>query len=169
VNELQAAQGETHDKLEVTLKNIDRDNAEKDADLIAANREIEALGQRVYELEEELDEHQARENDLVNDLQSADQAFESAKSNYENLVNALKDARKALQSERDEALAKVKREENGRREDREGLKRDLKEMDERHRRVLEDRDQVRRPCRVLQNQADRPSTTRICSSTRNPH
>jgi chromosome segregation ATPase len=111
--------------------------------LIAANREIEALGQRVYELEEELDEHQARENDLVNDLQSADQAFESAKSHYENLVNALKDARKALQSERDEALAKVKREENGRREDREGLKRDLKEMDERHRRVLEDRDQVR--------------------------
>ena len=145
MHELQAAQGETHDKLEVTLKNIDRDNAEKDADLIAANREIEALGQRVYELEEELDEHQARENDLVNDLQSADQAFESAKSHYENLVNALKDARKALQSERDEALAKVKREENGRREDREGLKRDLKEMDERHRRVLEDRDQVRRP------------------------
>ena len=144
---MQAAQGETHDKLEVTLKNIDRDNAEKDADLIAANREIEALGQRVYELEEELDEHQARENDLVNDLQSADQAFESAKSHYENLVNALKDARKALQSERDEALAKVKREENGRREDREGLKRDLKEMDERHRRVLEDRDQVRRPSR----------------------
>jgi chromosome segregation ATPase len=166
VNELQAAQGETHDKLEVTLKNIDRDNAEKDADLIAANREIEALGQRVYELEEELDEHQARENDLVNDLQSADQAFESAKSHYENLVNALKDARKALQSERDEALAKVKREENGRREDREGLKRDLKEMDERHRRVLEDRDQVRRPCRLLQNQADRPSTTRTCSSSR---
>ena len=134
------------------MENIDRDNAEKDADLIAANREIEALGQRVYELEEELDEHQARENDLVNDLQSADQAFESAKSHYENLVNALKDARKALQSERDEALAKVKKEENGRREDREGLKRDLKEMDERHRRVLEDRDQVR--------QAVRPSTSK---------
>lgn len=159
MNELQAAQDETHDKLEVTLKNIDRDNAEKDADLIAANRETEALGQRVYELEEELDEHQARENDLVNDLQSADQAFESAKSHYENLVNALKDARKALQSERDEALAKVKREENGRREDREGLKRDLKEMDERHRRVLEDRDQVRR-------QADRPLTTLTWLSTK---
>jgi chromosome segregation ATPase len=43
VAELQAAQGETCDKLEVTLKNIDRDNAEKDADLIAANREIEAV------------------------------------------------------------------------------------------------------------------------------
>jgi len=33
--------------LEVTLQNIDRDNAEKDADLIAANREIEAVSQTV--------------------------------------------------------------------------------------------------------------------------
>ena len=74
-------------------------------------------------------------------------------------MNALKDARKALQSERDEALAKVKREENGRREDREGLKRDLKEMDERHRRVLEDRDQVRRL-------ADRPFTNLTWSCTK---
>jgi hypothetical protein len=82
-------------------------------------------------------------------------------------VNALKEARKALQVERDEALAKVKREENGRREDREGLKWDLKEMDERHRRVLEDRDQVRRPPgRPLHKQADKPSTTRTCSSSR---
>jgi len=141
--------------LEVTLQNIDRDNAEKDADLIAANREIEALGQRVYELEEELDEHQARENDLVNDLQSADQAFESAKTHYENLVAALKDARKALQGERDDALAKVRKEENGRKEDREGLKRDLKEMDERHRRVLADRDQVRESIGRLETRAAR--------------
>jgi len=58
-------------------------------------------------------------------------------------VNALKEARKALQGERDEALARVRKEESGRKEDREGLKRDLKEMEERHRRVLADRDQVR--------------------------
>lgn len=43
VAELQANQSETHDRLEETLKNIERDNAEKDADLIAANREIEAV------------------------------------------------------------------------------------------------------------------------------
>lgn len=45
VADLQANQSETHDRLEETLKNIERDNAEKDADLIAANREIEAVGQ----------------------------------------------------------------------------------------------------------------------------
>lgn len=96
----------------------------------------------MYELEEELDEHAAREQDLINDLQSADQAFESAKTHYENLVNALKDARKALQAERDEALAKARKEESGRREDKEGWRKETKEMDERHRQVLADRDQV---------------------------
>lgn len=44
VAELQAAQGETHDRLEETLKNIERDNAEKEADLVAANLEIEKVG-----------------------------------------------------------------------------------------------------------------------------
>jgi len=78
----------------------------------------------------------------VNDLQSADQAFESAKTHYENLVNALKEARKALQAERDDALAKVKKEETGRREDKEGWRKDMKEVEERHRRILADRDQA---------------------------
>jgi hypothetical protein len=78
----------------------------------------------------------------MNDLQSADQAFESAKTHYENLVNALKDARKALQAERDEALSKVKKEESGRKDDKEVWRRDMKEMDERHKRILADRDQA---------------------------
>jgi len=39
VAELEGAQAETHDRLEQTLGNIERDNAEKDADLIEANRE----------------------------------------------------------------------------------------------------------------------------------
>jgi chromosome segregation ATPase len=43
VAELQGAQAETHDRLEETLKNIERDNAEKDADLIEANREVDAV------------------------------------------------------------------------------------------------------------------------------
>lgn len=83
----------------------------------------------------------------MNDLQSADQAFESAKTHYENLVNALKDARKALQAERDEALSKVKKEETGRREDKEGWRKDMKEVEERHRRILADRDQASQPGR----------------------
>lgn len=43
VAELEAAQGETHDRLEETLRNIDMDNAEKEADLVSANREVEAV------------------------------------------------------------------------------------------------------------------------------
>ncbi len=43
VAELEATLAETHDRLEETLKNIERDNAEKDADLVAANGEIEAV------------------------------------------------------------------------------------------------------------------------------
>jgi len=46
IAELQAVQAETHDRLEETLKNIERDNAEKDADLIEANREVEAVSRR---------------------------------------------------------------------------------------------------------------------------
>jgi hypothetical protein len=43
VAELQSVQNETHDRLEETLKNIERDNDDKDADLIAANREVEEV------------------------------------------------------------------------------------------------------------------------------
>ena len=43
IAELQNAQAETHDRLEETLQNIERDNAEKDADLIAANHEVDAV------------------------------------------------------------------------------------------------------------------------------
>ena len=47
VLELQAVQSETHDRLEDTMKNIERDNADKDADLIAANREVEEVSGEV--------------------------------------------------------------------------------------------------------------------------
>lgn len=43
IGELEAVQGETHDRLEETLRNIEMDNAEKDGDLIAANREVESV------------------------------------------------------------------------------------------------------------------------------
>ncbi|KAI9631943.1 uncharacterized protein MKK02DRAFT_21589 [Dioszegia hungarica] len=108
VHALEAAQAETHDRLEDTLKNIERDNAEKEADLIAANREVEELGQRVYELEELADELKAREADLNADLRSADEAFESSKTHYESLVAALKDARRKIQSDLDELHAQHK-------------------------------------------------------------
>ena len=89
-----------------------------------------------------MDEAQAREQDLTNDLQSADQAFEGAKVHYEKLVNALKEARGVMQTERDDAVARAEREAGARRDDKEGWKRENREREERHKRALEDRDMV---------------------------
>lgn len=43
VLELEAAQAETRVRLEETLRNIQEDNAIKEADLVAANQEIAAV------------------------------------------------------------------------------------------------------------------------------
>ena len=157
--ELQAAQTETHDRLEETLKNIERDNAEKDADLIEANREVEAvgcfrsgqdcadgqLGQRVYDLEEACDELKAREQQLDTDLRSADDAFDQAKTHYENLVAALKEARKKLQDERDEAIADARDLETMRSADKESARREKEVEVEKISRTLAEREQVSLP------------------------
>ncbi|OCF33425.1 hypothetical protein I316_04845 [Kwoniella heveanensis BCC8398] len=142
ISDLQGVQAETHDRLEETLKNIDRDNQEKDQELLAANREIEELGQRVYELEEALEDHRARESDLNADLRSADEAFENAKSQYENLVAALKEARKKLQNERDDALDRARREEEAKIAERDAARRARDGDKEVHRRALEEKDQI---------------------------
>ncbi|KIR75733.1 hypothetical protein I310_00430 [Cryptococcus deuterogattii CA1014] len=125
IQELQAAKAITHDRLEETLKNIERDNAEKDADLIDANREIENLGQRVYELEDALEDHRAREADLNADLRSADEEFENAKAHYEDLISVLKEARRKIQEEKEEALTRLGQEREERRSDKESIKREL--------------------------------------------
>lgn len=96
----------------------------------------------MYELEEALDEVQAREQDLNAELQAVDQEFESAKSHYEGLVNALKEARQLMQTERDEAVNLKRKEAEGRQADRDGWKRESRDKDERHKRVLADRDSV---------------------------
>ncbi|WVF69243.1 hypothetical protein IAT40_004019 [Kwoniella sp. CBS 6097] len=142
VSDLQGAQAETHDRLEETLKNIDRDNHEKDQELLDANREVEELGQRVYELEEALEDHRVREADLNADLRSADDAFENAKSQYENLVAALKEARKKLQNERDDALDRARREEEAKIAERDAARRARDGDKEVHKRALEEKDQI---------------------------
>ena len=43
IAELQATQDQTHDRLEETMKAIELDNEEKEADLIAANKELEIV------------------------------------------------------------------------------------------------------------------------------
>ncbi|KIR68471.1 hypothetical protein I314_00890 [Cryptococcus bacillisporus CA1873] len=140
IQELQAAKAITHDRLEETLKNIERDNAEKDADLIDANREIENLGHRVYELEEALEDHRAREADLNADLRSADEEFENAKAHYEDLISALKEARRKIQEEKEEAITRLSQEKEERRSDRESIKRELGTENSRLRQALSEKE-----------------------------
>ncbi|ORY31357.1 hypothetical protein BCR39DRAFT_89832 [Naematelia encephala] len=142
VAELEANQNETHDRLEDTLKSIERDNAEKDADLVGANREIETMGQQIYELEEAAEELRVREQQLANELRTADEQFESTKTHYENLVAALKEARAKTQTERDDALADVKALDERRKADKESARKILEDEKERNRRALADKDQV---------------------------
>ncbi|EAL21033.1 hypothetical protein CNBD4090 [Cryptococcus deneoformans B-3501A] len=140
IQELQAAKAITHDRLEETLKNIERDNVEKDAELMDANREIEELGQRVYELEEALEDHRAREANLSADLRSADEEFENAKAHYEDLINVLKEARRKIQEEKEEALTRLGQEREERRSDREGIKRELDTENSRLRQALSEKE-----------------------------
>ncbi|WRT67702.1 uncharacterized protein IL334_004674 [Kwoniella shivajii] len=142
IQDLQAVQTETHDRLEETLRNIENDNREKDGELLAANREVEELGQRVYELEEALEDHRLKEADLNADLKSADEAFENAKSHYENLVTALKEARRKLQDERDQAISGGEKEIELRNAELHKMDRDRKGDEEKFKRALKEKEQM---------------------------
>nr|XP_018262463.1 uncharacterized protein I303_05480 [Kwoniella dejecticola CBS 10117]OBR84621.1 hypothetical protein I303_05480 [Kwoniella dejecticola CBS 10117] len=140
IEDLQSVQAETHDRLEETLKNIENDNKEKDGELLAANREVEELGQRVYELEEALEDYRIKESDLNADLKSADEAFENAKSHYENLVAALKEARRKSQDERDQALSQVQQSEDARKAQMDKADRQRRYDEERWKRTLSEKE-----------------------------
>ena len=86
-----------------------------------------------------------REAQLDGDLRSADEAFDQAKTHYENLVDALKEARKKLQDERDEAVADAREAESRVESEREAAKREKEVELEKLRRVLSEREQVSRP------------------------
>lgn len=103
----------------------------------------EQLGQRVFDLEEGIEQLRLREQDLNADLQSADQAFENAKTHYENLVSALKEARRKLQDERDVALADTKQVRENWVSDKETWRKEKLDEAEKYRRTSTDRDQVR--------------------------
>ncbi|EIW73667.1 hypothetical protein TREMEDRAFT_26645 [Tremella mesenterica DSM 1558] len=147
VAELEAAQSETHDRLEETMRNIERDNEEKEADLIAANKEIEVLGQRVYELEEALDELRVRESDLNADLRSADEAFDSTKSHYETLVAALKEARRKLQDDHDTLISQIRQEEEAHLAEKERWRQDKQDQADSHRRALAEQEKAQKRLR----------------------
>jgi septal ring factor EnvC (AmiA/AmiB activator) len=70
INELESNTNALHDKFEAALAHLEREAEEKDEEIALANREIEQLGHRIYELEEDADElkrinDRAREDEMV--------------------------------------------------------------------------------------------------------
>ncbi|KAA1475865.1 hypothetical protein DENSPDRAFT_842743 [Dentipellis sp. KUC8613] len=56
IAELESNTNALHEKFEAAFAHMEQEAEEKDAEIAAANREIEQLGQRIYELEEDNDE-----------------------------------------------------------------------------------------------------------------
>ncbi|KAI0295796.1 hypothetical protein BC826DRAFT_1104178 [Russula brevipes] len=70
VAELESNTNALHDKFEAALAHLEREAEEKDEEIALANREIEQLGHRIYELEEDAEElkrinDRAREDEMV--------------------------------------------------------------------------------------------------------
>lgn len=75
-----------HDKFETALAHMEQESAEKDAELEAANRDIEKLGNRIWVLEDEVEK-------LKEDGLRRAEAHVVEKERLEMVVNALKDVR----------------------------------------------------------------------------
>ena len=84
--DLEAALTDSHEKFEATMAHLEQESEDKDAEIEAANREIEGYGQRIYELEEEneriIEESKRLREDETTELER-----------LEALSNALKDVR----------------------------------------------------------------------------
>ena len=86
VAELESNTNALHDKFEAALAHLEREAEEKDEEIALANREIEQLGHRIYELEED-----AEELKRINDRAREDELVE--RERLEALTAALKEVR----------------------------------------------------------------------------
>ncbi|KAI0260781.1 hypothetical protein BC834DRAFT_831290 [Gloeopeniophorella convolvens] len=84
IAELESNTNALHDKFEAALAHLEREAEEKDEEIALANREIEQLGHRIYELEEE-----AEGLKRLNDREREDEMVE--RERLEALTAALKD------------------------------------------------------------------------------
>lgn len=89
ISELESNTTDLHNKFETALAHLEREAEEKDVEIESANREIQKLGQRVYELEDELDNVKAESA-----RQREDDAVE--RDRLEALAAALKDVRVSI-------------------------------------------------------------------------
>lgn len=83
ITELENNTNDLHEKFEIAFAHLERESEEKDEEIAAANREIQELGHRIYELEEDNDELRR-----LNEQTRADEAIE--RERLEALSTALK-------------------------------------------------------------------------------
>ena len=86
IAELETNTNALHDKFEAALAHLEQEAEEKDEEIALANREIEQLGHRIYELEED-----AEELKRINDRAREDEMVE--RERLEALAVALKEVR----------------------------------------------------------------------------
>jgi predicted nuclease with TOPRIM domain len=86
ITELESNTNALHDKFEAALAHLEQEAEEKDEEIALANREIEQLGHRIYELEED-----AEELKRINDRAREDEMVE--RERLEALTVALKEVR----------------------------------------------------------------------------
>ena len=86
IAELESNTNALHDKFEAALAHLEQEAEEKDEEIALANREIEQLGHRIYELEED-----AEELKRINDRTREDEMVE--RERLEALTVALKEVR----------------------------------------------------------------------------
>lgn len=81
---MEESTNELHNKFEAALLHVEEQNKEKEAEIEAANGEIQRLGDRVFELEDE-NERARESHDRYRDEAGADRA------RLEGTVDALKE------------------------------------------------------------------------------
>jgi septal ring factor EnvC (AmiA/AmiB activator) len=86
IAELESNTNALHDKFEAALAHLEQEAEDKDEEIAIANREIEQLGHRIYELEED-----AEELKRINDRARDDEMVE--RERLEALTAALKEVR----------------------------------------------------------------------------
>lgn len=65
ISESENDTNDLHSKFEAALRQLEQEGEDKDTEIENANREIQKLGQRVYELEDEIDAARLQEDEAV--------------------------------------------------------------------------------------------------------
>jgi chromosome segregation ATPase len=86
ISQLEANTNDLHAQFEATLAHLEQEAEDKDAELRAANEEIEHLGKQVYALEEDADRISEEHERFREDETAEGEALEA-------LASALKDVR----------------------------------------------------------------------------